>query len=61
MFNQITKYTLKPYSSSEAVCCAAVKTADDIKANLIIVITESGVTARLVAKYRPKQHILALW
>jgi len=44
----------------ESVCCSAVKTAQDINAMLIIVITENGSTARMVAKYRPKVPILAL-
>lgn len=44
----------------EAICSAAVQTAMDISANLIMVITETGAAARLVAKYRPKQLILAL-
>jgi pyruvate kinase len=60
VFNLITKYTSKPTSTNEAVCSAAVKTAVDINASLIIVITETGGTARLVAKYRPSQPILAL-
>ena len=60
IFDLITKYTPKPISTKEAVCSAAVKTAEDINASLIIVITETGQTARLVTKYRPKQHILAL-
>jgi len=60
IFNLITKYTPKPITTQEAVCSAAVRTSEDINASLIIVITESGATARLVAKYRPKQHILAL-
>jgi pyruvate kinase len=32
----------------------------NISARLILVITETGSAARLVAKYRPKQLILAL-
>jgi pyruvate kinase len=60
VFNLITKYTSKPVTTNEAVCSAAVKTAVDINASLIIVITETGGTARLVAKYRPSQPILAL-
>lgn len=60
VFNLITKYTQRPISTKEAVCSAAVKTADDINARLIIVITENGATARMVAKYRPVQPILAL-
>jgi pyruvate kinase len=60
LFNLISKYTPRPVTTKEAVCSAAVKTADDISARLIIIITETGQTARLVAKYRPFQPILAL-
>lgn len=60
VFNLVTKYTPKPITTKEAVCSAAVKTAVDIGARLIIVITETGATARMVAKYRPNQPILAL-
>lgn len=60
VFNLITKYTNRPVSTNEAVCSAAVKTSVDVNATLIIVITETGGTARLVAKYRPTQPILAL-
>ena len=60
VFNLITKYTPRPISTKEAVCSAAVRTAEDINASLIIVITETGATARLVAKYRPVQPVLAL-
>jgi len=60
VFNMMTKYTTKPISNKEAVCSAAVKTAHQISAKLIIVITETGATARMVAKYRPYQPILAL-
>jgi pyruvate kinase len=59
-FSLITKYTAKPISTKEAVCSAAVRTSQDINASLIVVITESGATARLVAKYKPTQIILAL-
>ena len=60
VFNLISKHTSRPISTKEAVCSAAVKTAEDINASLIIVITETGATARMVAKYRPIQPILAL-
>lgn len=56
----IRKYTGIPTTTHESVCSSAVKTASDINAALIIVITENGLTARLVAKYRPKKPILAL-
>ncbi len=56
----IRKYTGAPPTTQVSVCSSAVKTASDINAALIIVITENGLTARLVAKYRPNKPILAL-
>jgi len=50
----------RPVSVQEAVCCAAVETAEDTSAALILALTETGHTARLIAKYRPAQTILAL-
>jgi len=60
VFNIMSKYTPKTISNREAICAAAVNTANQINAKLIIVITETGTTPRLVAKYRPYQPILAL-
>lgn len=60
VFSLISRFTQRPITTKEAVCSAAVKTADAIGASLIIVITETGATARMVAKYRPRQQILAL-
>ncbi len=59
-YSLLIKYSPKPLSPKEAMCCSAVKTSRDINASLIIIITENGSTARMVAKYRPKQPILAL-
>ena len=44
----------------ESVASSAVKAATDSDCQLIIALTETGSTARLLAKYRPKQPILAL-
>jgi pyruvate kinase len=44
----------------EAVCSSAVKTAVDSEAPLILALTESGHTALMIAKYRPKANILAV-
>jgi pyruvate kinase len=60
LYDNICKYTLRPISSQEAMCASAVKTAVDLNCSLIIVLTESGYTARKIAKYRPKQRVLAL-
>ncbi len=49
-----------PISPSESIASSAVKTGRDLNAKAIIVMTESGVTARLIAKYRPFIPILAL-
>lgn len=40
-------------SVAEVVASSAVKTALDLGAALIIVCTETGNTARLIAKYTP--------
>merc|ERR1712070_25106 len=44
----------------ESMASSAVKTAFDIDAKLIIVLTASGLSPRLVTKYRPEQPILAV-
>jgi pyruvate kinase len=47
-------------SMPEAVAGAACELAEHIGASVIVAWTESGATARLVAKHRPRQSILAL-
>jgi pyruvate kinase len=42
------------------VCSSAVKTAIDMKAAMIVVLSESGSTARAVAKYRPPCPVLVM-
>lgn len=60
LFKAIYGAVPRPVSVQEAVCCAAVETAEDIKASVIVALTETGLTAHLIAKYRPFQKILAL-
>jgi pyruvate kinase len=43
-----------------AVSRAAVETADEVGARAIVVATESGTTARMVARYRPRVPVLAV-
>jgi len=45
-------------SEPEATCSSAVKTAYDVGSPAIIVLTKTGVAARLVSKYRPEATIL---
>jgi pyruvate kinase len=47
-------------SIAEAVASSAVKTAIDMGAKAIIVCSETGNTARFVAKYRPPMRVLVL-
>ena len=48
------------FEQVEALASSAVRAALKSQAALIIVFTVSGRTARLVAKYRPSQPILAV-
>ena len=47
-------------SMAETICNCAVKAAYEMDAKLIIVFTNSGSSAILVSKYRPKCPILAV-
>ncbi|CAM9687206.1 unnamed protein product [Chrysoparadoxa australica] len=44
---------------AESVGSSAVKTAIDTGAKMIVVLTETGNSARLIAKYRPQMPIIA--
>ena len=62
LFISIREATLKNgfIGSTEAVASSAVKTSVDMGAKAIIVCSETGNTARLVAKYRPAVPVLVL-
>lgn len=47
-------------SIAEAIASSAVKAAFDLRAAVIICLTETGSTARLVAKYRPGCPVLTI-
>jgi pyruvate kinase len=47
-------------SSMESLASSAVKTAIDVNAALIVVLSQSGRTARYIAKYRPGRTIVCL-
>jgi pyruvate kinase len=51
---------LKEYSHVESLASSAVRAADKVAARLIIVFTQTGRAARLVAKYRPTVPILSV-
>jgi len=60
----IRKATKKKFGKeigvAETIASSAVKTASELEASLIITLTESGTTTRLVSKYKPKTKILAV-
>jgi len=49
-----------PLSSSRSICHVAYISADDIKADYIVVFTESSFTGRIMSKYRPSVPILGV-
>lgn len=58
----VASTSLQPFPPlpSPQVASSAVKTAVDVGAGMLVVLTETGTTARQVAKYRPGQPILVL-
>ncbi len=58
-----TRSSLKRSDSAkvpDAVCYAACSAAEKISSNCIVACTESGYTARLMAKYRPVQNLFGV-
>jgi len=47
-------------SVSETIASSAVKTSEELDSALIIVLTETGNTARLISKYKPKASTLVI-
>jgi pyruvate kinase len=45
--------------TNEAMAAAAGRCANEMMIDLIVVLTENGNLARLVAKYRPRVPVLA--
>jgi len=63
LLNRLSVLSLAPnnqVSSVEAMCSSAVKETVDADCQLIVALTETGYTARTVAKYRPAVPILAI-
>lgn len=59
LYNDIRKHTPSPSLTAESIAAACASAALSLNIDLIIVLTDTGRIARLVAKYRPKQIILA--
>ena len=55
-----TKTTRNPHLNvAESICYASYSIASDLNATAIITPTQSGITARMISKYRPKALIVA--
>lgn len=54
LFNELRGLTVRPVGTSETCAIAAVAASFEQNAGCIIVLSTSGNTARLLAKYRPK-------
>lgn len=59
LFEEIKANTQLPITTAESTAAAAASAALNLNIDLIIVLTDTGRIARYVAKYRPKQPILA--
>lgn len=57
-FKQVLSRDSETLSVPEAVCDAAYHASKDIKARAIVAFTQSGSTARLISRYRPRTDIL---
>ena len=55
---QILEHQPIPMSISESMASSAVRTAQKVEAALIITLSRTGHTARLIAKYRPGVRVV---
>lgn len=57
-FNYLRNWTPKPMPTLEAICSSAVKSAIDMDAVLMCIITNTLAPVRAVCKYRPHQSVV---
>jgi len=57
---QALRESTKETTTPEVVCSYAVRVANDLNAAVLIVITETGGSARLVCKYRPSVPVICM-
>ncbi|KAL0101546.1 hypothetical protein PUN28_018991 [Cardiocondyla obscurior] len=60
IFHDLTSKALPPIDATHAVAIASVEASVKCLASAIIVITTSGRSAHLIAKYRPRCPIIAV-
>ena len=47
------------YGTVESAACSAVASSYDLKIKTILVLTENGLAARLMSKYKPEYNVIA--
>jgi len=60
LYKKLRENQYPPISIPNSIASSAVKTSWDLKAKLVIVLTETGNTARLVSRYRPECPVLVI-
>lgn len=60
LFNELRAVTPRPTDTTETLASSAVNASLEHDAAAIIVLTTSGNSARLVAKYRPRVPIITI-
>ncbi|KAK9766014.1 Pyruvate kinase [Basidiobolus ranarum] len=60
LFNELRGLTQRPTDTTETVASSAVNAALEAGAGAIVVLTQSGNSARLVSKYRPSCPIITV-
>lgn len=59
-FHRVRAATKKPVETEETIASSAVNAAIEQNAKAILILTNTGRTARLIAKYRPRAPMLAI-
>jgi len=59
-YDFIRNFTAKPLGTVEAVVSTLAKTSNDINPGMIVMFSEGGKCARIVAKYRPSVPVLVV-
>lgn len=57
-FNEMRSLTPKPLHTTETIAVSTVNASLEQNSNVIIVLSTTGQSARMIAKYRPKASIL---
>jgi len=60
LFDSLRKLSNSKADLTEAIACSAVNASNEAGAGAIIVLTISGTTSRLVAKYRPSVPVITV-